>query len=47
VHGITEFVVPTGKGDQPVSSALRRVPALRNMVTASGGKLAVIGWWAS
>ncbi|MBD3854101.1 MAG: alkaline phosphatase family protein, partial [Acidobacteria bacterium] len=28
VHGITEFVVPTVKGDQPVSSSLRRVPAL-------------------
>jgi predicted AlkP superfamily phosphohydrolase/phosphomutase len=47
VHGITEFVVPTGKGDQPVSSSLRRVPALWNMVTASGGRIAVIGWWAS
>jgi predicted AlkP superfamily phosphohydrolase/phosphomutase len=47
VHGITEFVVPTGKGDQPVSSTLRRVPALWNMVTASGGRIAVIGWWAS
>jgi predicted AlkP superfamily phosphohydrolase/phosphomutase len=46
-HGITEFVVPTGKGDQPVSSTLRRVPALWNMVTASGGKVALIGWWAS
>jgi predicted AlkP superfamily phosphohydrolase/phosphomutase len=47
VHGITEFVVPTGKGDQPVSSTLRRVPALWNMVTASGGRVAVAGWWAS
>jgi hypothetical protein len=26
VHGITEFVVPTAKGDQPVASSLRRVP---------------------
>ncbi len=47
VHGITEFVVPTIKGDQPVSSTLRRVPALWNMVTATGGRVAVIGWWAS
>jgi len=47
VHGITEFVVPTNKGDQPVSSTLRRVPALWNMVTATGGRVAVIGWWAS
>ena len=47
VHGITEFVVPTTKGDQPVSSSLRQVPALWNMVTATGGRAAVIGWWAS
>ena len=47
VHGITEFVVPTVKGDQPVSSSLRRVPALWNMVTAAGGRVAVAGWWAS
>jgi predicted AlkP superfamily phosphohydrolase/phosphomutase len=47
VHGITEFVVPTDRGDQPVASTLRRVPALWNMVTASGGRVAVTGWWAS
>jgi predicted AlkP superfamily phosphohydrolase/phosphomutase len=47
VHGITEFVVPTIKGDQPVSSSLRRVPALWNMVTATGGRVAALGWWAS
>jgi predicted AlkP superfamily phosphohydrolase/phosphomutase len=46
-HGITEFVVPTDTGDQPVASTLRRVPALWNMVTASGGRVAVTGWWAS
>jgi predicted AlkP superfamily phosphohydrolase/phosphomutase len=47
VHGITEFVVPTTKGDQPVSSTLRQVPALWNMVTATGGRVAALGWWAS
>jgi predicted AlkP superfamily phosphohydrolase/phosphomutase len=47
VHGITEFVVPTATGDQPVSSSLRRVPALWNMLTASGRRVAVIGWWAT
>jgi len=47
VHGITEFVVPTVKGDQPVSSSIRRVPALWNMVTAAGGRVAVAGWWVS
>ncbi len=46
-HGITEFVVPTGRGDQPVASTLRRVPALWNMLTASGRRTAVVGWWAS
>jgi predicted AlkP superfamily phosphohydrolase/phosphomutase len=47
VHGITEFVVPTIRGDQPVSSSLRKVPALWNMVTAAGGRAMVVGWWAS
>ncbi len=47
VHGITEFVVPTGTGDQPVSSSLRRVPALWNMATATHRRVAVVGWWAS
>jgi predicted AlkP superfamily phosphohydrolase/phosphomutase len=46
-HGITEFVVPTGKGDQPVTSTLRRVPALWNMATAANKRVAVAGWWAS
>jgi hypothetical protein len=47
VHGISEFVVPTERGDQPVSSTLRRVPALWNMLTASNRKVAVVGWWAT
>ncbi len=47
VHGITEFVVPTADGDQPVSSTLRQVPAIWNMVTATGGRVAALGWWAS
>lgn len=47
VHGISEFFVPTEKGEQPVSSSLRRVPALWNMMTAAGRRSAVVGWWAS
>lgn len=47
IHGITEFVVPTVKGDQPVSSTLRRVPALWNMLTAADKRVAVAGWWAT
>jgi len=47
VHGITDFVVPTPQGDVPVSSAVRKVPALWNMATRAGRKVAVLGWWAS
>ncbi len=47
VHGISEFVVPTARGDQPVASSLRRVPALWNMLTASERRVAVVGWWAT
>ncbi len=47
VHGITEFVVPTVKGDQPVASSLRRVPAMWNMLTATDKRVAVAGWWAT
>lgn len=46
-HGITDFVVATPRGDVPVSSSLRRVPALWNMVSAAGGRVGVVGWWAS
>ncbi len=47
VHGITDFVVPTPQGDVPVSSALRRVPALWNMLSLAHRRVAVFGWWAS
>lgn len=47
VHGITDFVVPTAQGDVPVSSALRRVPALWNMLTRAHRRVAVFGWWAT
>ncbi len=46
-HGITDFVVPTPKGDLPVSSVLRKVPAIWNMTTTGRRKTAVLGWWAS
>jgi predicted AlkP superfamily phosphohydrolase/phosphomutase len=46
-HGITEFVVPTARGDRPVSSGLRRVPALWNMVSSVDRRVAVLGWWAT
>ena len=47
VHGITDFVVPTAQGDVPVSSTLRRVPALWNMLTRAHRRVAVLGWWAT
>ncbi|MEM7481401.1 MAG: alkaline phosphatase family protein [Acidobacteriota bacterium] len=46
-HGITDFVVPTPRGDVPVTSDLRRVPALWNMASTAGRRVAVLGWWAS
>lgn len=47
VHGITDFVVASPKGDVPVSSTLRRVPALWNMASTAGRRVAVVSWWAS
>jgi predicted AlkP superfamily phosphohydrolase/phosphomutase len=47
VHGITGFAVPTPEGDVPVSSRLRKVPALWNMLTTAGRRTAVVSWWAS
>lgn len=46
-HGITDFVVPTSKGDVPISSDVRKVPAIWNMLTQSGRRVAVLGWWGS
>lgn len=47
VHGITDFVVPTPRGDVPISSDVRKVPALWNMLTRTGRRVAVLGWWGS
>lgn len=46
-HGITDFVVSTPRGDVPVSSTVRRAPALWNMLTRVRRPVAVLGWWAS
>ncbi|HVS63613.1 MAG TPA: alkaline phosphatase family protein [Thermoanaerobaculia bacterium] len=46
-HGIEGFVVPTEQGDLPVSSAVRRVPALWNMLSDRGLRVGVVSWWAS
>lgn len=46
-HGITGFVVPTPTADVPVSSGVRRVSALWNMLSTVQRRVAVLGWWAS
>jgi predicted AlkP superfamily phosphohydrolase/phosphomutase len=46
-HGITDFLLPTEQGDIPVSSSNRRVPAIWNMLTTVGRRVAVLGWWVS
>ena len=46
-HGITGFVAHTPEGDVPVSSAMRRSPALWNMLTQQGRPSAILGWYAS
>jgi predicted AlkP superfamily phosphohydrolase/phosphomutase len=46
-HGITGFAIPTPAGDAPVSSTLRRAPALWNMLTAARRRVAVVSWWAT
>ena len=47
VHGITDFVVPTAGGDVPISSTVRKVPALWNMASRRGRRVAALGWWGS
>ncbi|HWM94556.1 MAG TPA: alkaline phosphatase family protein [Thermoanaerobaculia bacterium] len=46
-HGITDFVVPTPRGDVPISSDVRKVPAIWNMLTQAERRVAVLGWWGS
>ena len=46
-HGITDFVVPGPRGDVPISSSVRRVPALWSMLSRVHRRVAVIGWWGS
>lgn len=46
-HGIIDFLLPTTEGDIPVSSTVRKVPAIWNMLTTLERRVAVLGWWAS
>lgn len=46
-HGIVDFVVPTPQGDVPISSDVRKVPAIWNMLTQAKKRVNVFGWWGS
>lgn len=46
-HGITDFLLPTTEGDLPVSSTMRKVPAIWNMLTKLDRRVAVLSWWVS
>jgi predicted AlkP superfamily phosphohydrolase/phosphomutase len=46
-HGIVDFVVPTPRGDVPISSDIRKVPAIWNMLTQARRRVNVFGWWGS
>lgn len=47
-HRIGHFVAVDEKGDQlPVTSRMRRVKALWNILSDAGRRVAVVGWWAT
>ena len=46
IHGFTE-VAPDGKSVRPVMSTSRKVKALWNILSQSGYKTHVVGWWPS
>lgn len=47
VHGITGFAVATDDGDVPVSSTMRKVPALWNVASDAQYDVATLGWWGA
>lgn len=48
-HGIVNFDVATETGTAPVSSTMRKVPAIWNIVSRPefGRKVMMLGWWGS
>ena len=47
-HRIGHFVAVNEKGDQlPVTSRIRKVKALWNILSDAGRRVAVVGWWAT
>jgi tetratricopeptide (TPR) repeat protein len=47
-HGVLDFMVDRPSGGQaPVAVSSRRVPALWNLFSHAGRRVAVVGWWAT
>jgi predicted AlkP superfamily phosphohydrolase/phosphomutase/Tfp pilus assembly protein PilF len=48
-HGIGHFAAFSEKADRvlPVTSRMRKVPALWNIMSAENRRVAVVGWWAT
>src|SRR4030095_11598236 len=48
-HGISHFVAVNEKtgAELPVTSQMRRVKALWNILSGAGREVAVVGWWAT
>lgn len=47
-HGIVDFLARSAKGDLvPVTSTLRRTPALWNILSDGGVRVSVTAWWAT
>jgi len=47
-HGIESFTVKGEDGNlMPVSSTMRKVPAIWNMLSTVGRKVGVLGWWVT
>ena len=47
-HGIGHFVAQSADGEQlPVTSQMRQVKAMWNIVSDAGREVAMVGWWAT
>jgi len=47
-HGIESFTVKGDDGNlMPVSSTMRKVPAIWNMMSSVGRRIGVLGWWVT
>jgi tetratricopeptide (TPR) repeat protein len=48
-HGIIDFLASTGRESErvPVTSGLRRVKAIWNILSENGLSVGIVGWWAS